>query len=88
MKFKIKCDKALNGQEAVDTMLDRLKDLVTNPCQCSRENSIYKIIFMDCNMPVKDGFEATTEIRGIAGVKADSPYITALTAYTGDGLKA
>jgi CheY-like chemotaxis protein len=29
------------------------------PCNCSKKRVNYKLIFMDCNMPVMDGFRAT-----------------------------
>ena len=47
-----KCDKAMNGQEAVDKVKEMLK---------RRKN--YKLIFMDCNMPIMDGISATIQIR-------------------------
>jgi CheY-like chemotaxis protein len=40
----------------------------------------FDLIFMDCQMPEMDGFEATTKIRAAAGAKA--PPIVALTANT------
>lgn len=51
-----------------------------NKCTCSEPNSHYSLIFMDCNMPILDGYKATMEIR-----KLDirpSLTIVALTANT------
>jgi signal transduction histidine kinase/DNA-binding response OmpR family regulator len=46
-KFKVKVDVVENGQQALDILRERSFD----------------IVFMDCQMPVMDGFEATTMIR-------------------------
>ena len=54
-------DKALNGKEAVDQFLKRA---AMDPCHCHRNTPLpYQLVFMDCNMPVMDGFQATAEIR-------------------------
>lgn len=58
------CDLALNGEEAVRACLEKEYDL----------------IFMDCQMPVLDGYEATRQIRKIEG-KGKHPVIIAITAY-------
>lgn len=55
-----KCDIAANGKEACDLCLDKE----------------YDIIFMDCQMPIMDGFDATQNIRKIN----NSVKIIALTA--------
>ncbi len=54
---------ANNGQEAVD--------------KCHKNH--YDLIFMDCQMPIKNGYDATREIRSAENIKANIPII-ALTA--------
>lgn len=61
-KYGFTIDIADNGQVAVDKV---------------KEN-YYDVVFMDCHMPVMDGFEATKNIIKILGDKR--PYIVALTA--------
>lgn len=61
-KFDYHIDFAVNGEEALDKL----------------ENVTYDIIFMDCNMPIMDGFTATEQIINIYG--EDRPFIVALTA--------
>ena len=67
MLQQIRCriDVAENGEQAVEQFCD----------------ADYDIVFMDCQMPVKDGFEATAEIREIERLsrKGRTP-IVALTA--------
>jgi len=54
--FSIK--SCFNGQEAVEEVMRR-----ENTKECGEHCSNYMAIFMDCNMPIKDGFEATEEIN-------------------------
>jgi signal transduction histidine kinase/CheY-like chemotaxis protein len=62
-KMQLEVIPATTGREAVELL----------------EQYSPAIIFMDINMPVMDGFEATTHIRQLAGAKKDIPII-ALTA--------
>jgi CheY-like chemotaxis protein len=80
--FNVSSDKALNGKEAVESVINRINK---DPCLCPRNGSGYKLIFMDCNMPVMDGFQATAEIRKL---QSKCPiYIVALTAYSTESFK-
>lgn len=63
-KIGYSTDVAINGQEALELM----------------KVNRYDIIFMDCHMPILDGFEATQMIINIYGEK--KPKIIALTAST------
>lgn len=47
----------------------------------------YNIIFMDCEMPVLDGFKATRQIRKFEGGSDKHIPILAMTAYAGRGDK-
>lgn len=68
-KFKLQCDKAMNGLEAVSIFRARLQ----NP---------YKVIFMDINMPIMDGHDAAIAINRMCDEeRRPAPFIAALTAY-------
>jgi signal transduction histidine kinase/response regulator RpfG family c-di-GMP phosphodiesterase/HAMP domain-containing protein len=71
----LQCDTAQNGQEAVE----KIKTNIASP---------YSLVFMDCQMPIMDGFEATLAIRKFEESIPDSPttIIIAMTAnaMTGD----
>jgi CheY-like chemotaxis protein len=53
----LKCDFAYNGVQAIEKIHQRQNQL------CGIECMQYQLIFMDCSMPVLDGFEATVRLR-------------------------
>jgi CheY-like chemotaxis protein len=62
-----RCDLADHGQAAIEAL----------------ERQPYDVIFMDCQMPVMDGFEATRRIRLLDCPECDVPIV----ATTADALK-
>ncbi|WHH60092.1 response regulator [Petroclostridium sp. X23] len=63
----LSCDVAVNGEEAVRACL----------------NNNYDVIFMDCQMPIMDGYEATRQIRK---TESDTKH-TFIVAMTADIMK-
>ncbi|CAD8085693.1 unnamed protein product [Paramecium sonneborni] len=63
-QFNIKCDSAFNGLEAVNKV--------------KQSNDMFDVIFMDVNMPIMDGFQATEQIQKFD----DRNIIVACTAFT------
>jgi PAS domain S-box-containing protein len=70
-KFQLKPDLANNGQVALDML----------------EQQAYDLVFMDCQMPVMDGYEATRALREreiVTNSQSRTP-VTALTAHASAG---
>ncbi|MDJ0840297.1 MAG: response regulator [Acidobacteriota bacterium] len=71
MLQKLNCnvDLAVNGAEALEKLAEKSFD----------------IVFMDCQMPVMDGYEATRRIRDEEKAKSDRQTIVAMTANAMSG---
>ena len=70
------CDSATNGSEA-------LKKVEENVGNNEGKNCNYALILMDCNMPIMDGYEATTRIRKyIANKRLSQPVISCITGHS------
>jgi PAS domain S-box-containing protein len=67
-KLGLEADTVVNGREAVEAI----------------EKRRYDLVFMDCQMPSMDGFEATAIVRNREGAKHHTP-ICALTANAMEG---
>ena len=75
-KLKISCDWAFNGLQALEK-IDKRQSI-----KCGKVCQQYRVIFMDCNMPVLDGFETTRLLRKrIAQQEIDELKIIACTAF-------
>eukprot|EP00355_Strombidium_rassoulzadegani_P008592 CAMPEP_0168627602 /NCGR_PEP_ID=MMETSP0449_2-20121227/11350_1 /TAXON_ID=1082188 /ORGANISM="Strombidium rassoulzadegani, Strain ras09" /LENGTH=107 /DNA_ID=CAMNT_0008669869 /DNA_START=197 /DNA_END=516 /DNA_ORIENTATION=- len=77
-------DEARDGSEA----LEEFKRKWGREQQCQNEacpKKQHRVILMDLNMPIKDGFDASREILAFAreSCPAKAPKIMALTAFVG-----
>lgn len=70
-RLQLKTDVADNGEKALELLDDTGREC-------------YDLIFMDCQMPVMDGFEATRRIRGGSYPETNAPVI-AVTANAMSG---
>lgn len=71
IRWGLVADVAANGQLALEALVDKPYDL----------------IFMDINMPVMSGFEASKQIRELSDSQKNKVYIIALTASIGMSLE-
>jgi len=67
---------AENGQQGLDSLAD-----------AHGRGEVFDLVFMDCQMPVLDGYEATRRLRGSDASYRAIPVI-ALTAQIGPGERA
>jgi len=68
--------QAFDGQQAFDMVVENVKKNDMKICD-------YDLIFMDCNMPIKDGYEATSSIREfLFENNIKQPIISAVTGHT------
>jgi CheY-like chemotaxis protein len=70
-------------------IFQREQEIDKTKCPCTLTRLGYRLILMDCNMPILDGFEATKKIRQMErdGRLKESPCIIALTAYATESFK-
>ena len=74
--FQFRVAKAYNGEIAINLIKEKAK----NEC-CNA----FQIVFMDCDMPVKDGFEATKDLRELQKKKQLPSFpIIAVTAFVNE----
>ena len=83
-------DNPIN-QKIAQVMLQRLGGEVTiaengQEARDLAKDNHYEMIFMDCQMPVMDGYQATEAIRHHTGINQHTPII-ALTAHAMEGDK-
>ena len=78
LKFKIQTVAVCGGQEAID----EIQKKINSGLQTKGNINAFKIVFMDCSMPVMDGFEASQKILELCQKnEVEKPYIVALTGY-------
>ena len=71
-------DVAYDGKKAVNLFEKSLQ---------KNSQIVYKIIFMDVNMPIMDGIEATKQIRILENEAIDQAFIIAVTANMNTSIK-
>ena len=74
--IEILSDQAFDGQQALNMVIKNVRKNQMKMCD-------YDMIFMDCNMPVKDGYESSRSIREfLYKHRIKQPVISAVTGHT------
>ena len=72
--FDLEPKTCMNGQQALQLVQQKIEN--------DKSTSPFKIIFMDCEMPLMNGYETTQKILDLCQKQnVDEPYIVALTAH-------
>lgn len=75
-RLKIPCHWAFNGKEAIQKVETRQHH------RCCASCKQYKVMFLDCNMPILDGFETARQLRQLEKKgEIDKIRIIACTAF-------
>lgn len=75
-KLKVKFDSAFNGMQALEMIRKRQNE------RCGEGCEQYQLMFLDCNMPIMDGYETATELRRLNNKgEIDHIKIIACTAF-------
>ena len=75
-RLKVPCHWAFNGKEAIEKIEARQHNRCGSSCQQ------YKIVFLDCNMPILDGYETARRLRAMEKRgEVDRIRIIACTAF-------
>lgn len=67
IKFKIETLTASSGEAALDHLKQRIQENhdLNNNGHFDSSEAPFKIVFMDCNMPIMDGFQTTQNLLEI-----------------------
>ena len=75
-RLRLQCHWAFNGREAIQKIEARQYERCCSSCQQ------YKVVFLDCNMPILDGFETARRLREMESRgEIDRIRIIACTAF-------
>jgi CheY-like chemotaxis protein len=75
LQFVEKIDTASNGQEALELVIKNEKDYLTTG------KLSYDIIFLDLDMPIKDGFQACEDIlKSYQSLRREGAHVKSTTS--------
>jgi len=81
-KLKINTNVANNGIEAIQIICDILQKNPNSKMNFCEKCQFYKLILMDIDMPIKNGFETTMELKNIFNNFGIDVPIVALSAFS------
>lgn len=74
-RLKVSFDSCFNGKEVISKVLGRAQSTKCSVCK------MFSLIFMDCHMPIMDGFKAAAELKSL--MRSNQIQVVPLVACTG-----